>query len=144
MDANFSTMTMPKTMPAQNLLRYISFKKTVARILILSKLWYFLFWFVLKVFLFWFVLKVPQFWKKQDLRNWLLKMNGLYTWDILYLLLEQIKALKSISVCTLVFIILYHSYCAKRQKSSFYVINKAVKFWRKKRLIQKTWTIIIV
>ena len=26
MDANVSTMTMPKTMPAQNLLRYISFK----------------------------------------------------------------------------------------------------------------------
>ena len=26
MDANFSTMTMPKTMPLQNLLRYISFK----------------------------------------------------------------------------------------------------------------------
>ena len=26
MDANFSTMTMPKTMPVQNLLRYISFK----------------------------------------------------------------------------------------------------------------------
>ena len=27
MDANFSTMTMPKTMPVQNLLRYISFKR---------------------------------------------------------------------------------------------------------------------
>ena len=26
MDANVSTMTMPKTMPVQNLLRYISFK----------------------------------------------------------------------------------------------------------------------
>ena len=26
MDANFSTMTMPKTMPVQNLLRYMSFK----------------------------------------------------------------------------------------------------------------------
>ena len=26
MDANFSTMTMPKTMPVQNLLRYITFK----------------------------------------------------------------------------------------------------------------------
>ena len=26
MDANFSTMTMPKTMPVQNLLRYVSFK----------------------------------------------------------------------------------------------------------------------
>ena len=26
MDANISTMTMPKTMPVQNLLRYISFK----------------------------------------------------------------------------------------------------------------------
>ena len=26
MDANFSTMTRPKTMPVQNLLRYISFK----------------------------------------------------------------------------------------------------------------------
>ena len=30
MDANFSTMTMPKTMPVQNLLRYISFKTTEA------------------------------------------------------------------------------------------------------------------
>ena len=29
MDANFSTMTMPKTMPVQNLLRYISFKWTM-------------------------------------------------------------------------------------------------------------------
>ena len=27
MDANISTMTMPKTMPAQNLLRYIGFEK---------------------------------------------------------------------------------------------------------------------
>ena len=27
MDANVSTMTMPKTMPVQNLLRYISFKR---------------------------------------------------------------------------------------------------------------------
>ena len=28
MDANFSTMTMPKTMPVQNLLRYMSFKRS--------------------------------------------------------------------------------------------------------------------
>ena len=28
MDANVSTMTMPKTMPVQNLCRYISFKTT--------------------------------------------------------------------------------------------------------------------
>ena len=27
-DSKFSTMTMPKTMPVQNLLRYISFKST--------------------------------------------------------------------------------------------------------------------
>ena len=30
MDANVSTMTMPKTMPVQNLLRYISFKCRIA------------------------------------------------------------------------------------------------------------------
>ena len=29
MDANVSTMTMPKTMPAQNLLRYLSVPNTV-------------------------------------------------------------------------------------------------------------------
>ena len=29
MDANVSTMTMPKTMPVQNLLRYVSFKGQV-------------------------------------------------------------------------------------------------------------------
>ena len=50
-------------------LKPIHFKKTVARISFLSKLWY---------FLFWFVLKVPQFWKKRDSRICLLKMNGLY------------------------------------------------------------------
>ena len=31
MDANFSTMTMPKTMPAQHLLRYISFKGSIPK-----------------------------------------------------------------------------------------------------------------
>ena len=50
-------------------LKSVHFKKTVARISIPSKLWY---------FLFWFVLKVPQFWKNQDSRNCLLKMNELY------------------------------------------------------------------
>ena len=50
-------------------LKFVHFKKTVARILFLSKLWY---------FLFRFVLKVPQFWRKRDSRNCLLKMNGLY------------------------------------------------------------------
>ena len=49
-------------------LKSVHFKKTVAGILFLSKLWY---------FLFWFVLKIPQFWKKRDLHNCLLKMNGL-------------------------------------------------------------------
>ena len=49
--------------------------------------WQFCFWhfqihtylaiFLHAKFLFWFVLKVPQFWKKRDLRNCLLKMNGL-------------------------------------------------------------------
>ena len=48
-------------------LKSVHFKKTVAQISFLSKLWY---------FLFWFVLKVPQFWKKRDSRNCLLKMNG--------------------------------------------------------------------
>ena len=52
----------------------VYFKKTVARILILLKLWY---------FLFWFVLKVPQFWMNRDSRNCLLKMNGLYVSKIL-------------------------------------------------------------
>ena len=33
MDANFSTMTMPKTMPVQNLLRYISFKSLTSSLL---------------------------------------------------------------------------------------------------------------
>ena len=47
-------------------LKSVHFKKTVARISILSKLWY---------FLFWFVLKIPQFWKKIEIRatvflNW--------------------------------------------------------------------------
>ena len=51
------------------LLKSVHFKKTVARISFLSKLWY---------FLFWFVLKVPHFWKKRDSRNWLLIMNRLY------------------------------------------------------------------
>ena len=46
----------------------VHFRKTGARISFLPKLWY---------FLFWFVLKVPQFWKKRDSRNCLLKMNGL-------------------------------------------------------------------
>ena len=32
MDANVSTMTMPKTMPVQNLLRYISFNNVVNQI----------------------------------------------------------------------------------------------------------------
>ena len=49
-------------------LKSVHFKKPVARILFFSKLWY---------FLFWFVLKVPQFWKNRDLRNCLLKMNGI-------------------------------------------------------------------
>jgi hypothetical protein len=48
-------------------LKSVHFKKTVSGILFLSKLWY---------FLFLFVLKVPQFWKKWDLRNCLLKKNG--------------------------------------------------------------------
>ena len=45
-------------------LKSVHFKKTVARISILSKLWY---------FLLWFVLKVPQFWKNRDSCNCLLK-----------------------------------------------------------------------
>ena len=49
-------------------LKSVHFKKTVAWISFLSKLWY---------FLFCFVLKVPQFWKKRDSHNCLLKMNGL-------------------------------------------------------------------
>ena len=57
-----------KNLLPSSLLKSIHFKKTVARILFLSKLWY---------FLFWFVLKVPQFWKKWDSPNWLLKMNRL-------------------------------------------------------------------
>ena len=52
----------------QVLLKSVHLKKIVVRISFLSKLWY---------FLFWFVLKVPQFWKKPDLCNCLLKMNGL-------------------------------------------------------------------
>ena len=51
------------------LLKSVHFKKTVARILLLSKLWH---------FLVWFVLKVPQLWKKRDSHNCLLKMNRLY------------------------------------------------------------------
>ena len=31
MDANISTMTMPKTMPAQNLIRYIGFKPLLSK-----------------------------------------------------------------------------------------------------------------
>ena len=50
-------------------LKSVHFKKTVARISILSKLWY---------FLLWFLLKIPQFWKNRDLRNCLLKMSRLY------------------------------------------------------------------
>ena len=50
-------------------LKSVHFKKTVARILFLSKLWN---------FLFWFVLKIPQYWKKQDSSSWLLEMKGLY------------------------------------------------------------------
>ena len=50
------------------LLKSVHFKKTAAPILILSKLWY---------FLSWFVLKVPQFWKNRNSRNSLLRMNGL-------------------------------------------------------------------
>ena len=51
------------------ILKSVHIKKTVGRIPFLSKLWH---------FLFWFVLKVPQFQKKRDSRNCLLKMNGLY------------------------------------------------------------------
>ena len=58
------------------LIKSVHFKKPVTRISFLSKLWY---------FLFWFVLKVPQFWKKRDSRNWLLKMNGLYQETLLLL-----------------------------------------------------------
>ena len=39
----------------------------------------------------------------------------------------SITSWNSVITITLVFILLYHSYCAKHQKSSFYVINKAVK-----------------
>ena len=49
-------------------LKSVHFKKTVARISILSELWH---------FQYKSKQKVPQFWKKQDLRNCLLKMNGL-------------------------------------------------------------------
>ena len=37
MDANVSTMTMPKTMPAQNLLRYISFQAVTQIAQVLTK-----------------------------------------------------------------------------------------------------------
>ena len=50
-------------------LKSVHFKKTVARISFLSKLWY-----LLLLLFYW---KVPQFWKKWGLRNCLLKMNGL-------------------------------------------------------------------
>ena len=50
------------------LVKSVHFKKTVARISFLSKLWY---------FQFKSKQKVPQFWKKRDSRNCLLKMNGL-------------------------------------------------------------------
>ena len=46
----------------------VHFKTTVARISVFSKLWY---------FLFWFVLKLPKFRKKWDSRNCLLKMHRL-------------------------------------------------------------------
>ena len=49
-------------------LKFVHFKKPVAQISFLSKLWY----FQCKS-----KQKVPQFWKKQDSRNWLLKMKGL-------------------------------------------------------------------
>ena len=64
---DISPISNSKTFVASTL-KSVHFKKTVARISFLSKLWY---------FLFWFVLKVPQFWKKRDSRNCLLKMNGL-------------------------------------------------------------------
>ena len=46
-----------------HLLKSVHFKKTVAQISFLSKLWY---------FLFWLLLKVPQLWKKRNSRNCLL------------------------------------------------------------------------
>ena len=49
-------------------IKSVHFKKPVAQILFLSKLW---------CFQYKSKQKVPQFWKKQDSRNWLLKINGL-------------------------------------------------------------------
>jgi hypothetical protein len=67
-------------------LKSVHYKKTIALISFLSKLWY---------FLFWFVLKVPQFWKKRDLRNCLVKMNGLWHY-IIPLFFKIPKILESI------------------------------------------------
>ena len=47
-------------------LKFVHFNKTVARIMILSKLWY---------FQYKSKQKLPQFWKNRDSRNSLLKMN---------------------------------------------------------------------
>ena len=63
---NLPNLLNPKMMLHNH--SHVHFKASVAQILFLSKLRY---------FLFWFVLKVPQFWKKRDSCNWLLKMNGL-------------------------------------------------------------------
>ena len=69
-EANFLILNSSKKNEHKtSVLKSVHFKKTVARISILSKFWY---------FLFWFVLKVPQFWKKWGLQNCLHKMNGLY------------------------------------------------------------------
>ena len=56
-------------------LKSVHFKKTVARISFLSKLWY---------FQYKSKQKVPQFWKKQDSRNWLLIMKGDLEWQLVW------------------------------------------------------------